>query len=58
MTISDVKKVRIKQLTKEGLPTSIIAERVNMSAAMVNYYQKAQGVDGLRKKGGGSRGGY
>ena len=42
--ITDMKKERIKELTKEGLSTYIISERLGMSKEQIYYYQVKLGL--------------
>lgn len=44
MKISNLKKQRIKELTKEGLSISIIAERLGIATSQVHYHQKKLGI--------------
>jgi len=42
--VTVLKKARIIELTKEGLPTSVIAERLDLRTAQVYWYQIHLGV--------------
>jgi len=42
--VSDYKRKQIIKLSAEGLPTSIIAERLGLHASQVIYHQKVLGI--------------
>ncbi|GAG29498.1 unnamed protein product, partial [marine sediment metagenome] len=42
--LTNMQKVRIAALTREGLSSSIIAERLNLRRSQVYYYQMGAGL--------------
>jgi len=42
--MSGIKEERLVKLTKEGLPTSVIAERLGMDSSQINYHQRRLGI--------------
>ena len=44
LKFSNLKKERLIKLTKEGLSTRIIAERLGLNSSQVNYHQRRLGI--------------
>ena len=49
--MSETKKERLRKLTKEGLSTRIIGERLGLNSSQVNYHQRRLGIwKGVKRK--------
>ena len=42
--VSDIKKERIRKLTREGLETRTMAQRLNITTSQIHYHQKKLGI--------------